>query len=420
MLPQDEAREPRTKQDGTKVVKTPAACRSAVEGQQCTWRRKCAAIKATWRATHYDKSSCSSTFTLLAESPRIGIDMTSNKVFRARAPLRLGLAGGGTDVSPYSDMHGGCVLNATIDLYAQAIIAPRDDGQICFRATDRGEEVLLGSDDIAQDVAPLRLHRGIHRRIVQQFNAGKPLSCTLTTYADAPAGSGLGTSSTMVVAILQAYTEWLKLGLGEYELARLAFEIEREELGLSGGKQDQYAAAFGGFNFIEFGAQGRVLVNPLRIKEWVVNELEASTVLYYTGQSRESAAIIQKQIDNTHNANTRSIEAMHALKQDAVSMKEAILRGDLPTFASILGRSWAAKKQMAQGISNAMIDSVYEQALASGAVSGKISGAGGGGFMMFFVPPEHRMQLIDCLTRLDGRVMNFHFTPMGAQSWTLG
>ena len=342
------------------------------------------------------------------------------KVFRARAPLRLGLAGGGTDVSPYSDVHGGCVLNATIDLYAQAIIEPRDDGRVCFRATDRLEEVLLDAETDMPDADPLRLHRGIHRRVVRQFNGGKPLSCTLTTFADAPAGSGLGTSSTMVVAILQAYAEWLNLGLGEYELARLAFEIEREDLKMSGGKQDQYAAAFGGFNFIEFGAEGRVLVNPLRIKEWVVNELEASTVLYYTGQSRESAAIIQKQIDNTERADVRSIEAMHALKHDAVSMKEAILRGDLKGYANILGRSWVAKKQMAQGISNAMIDGVYDAALAAGALSGKISGAGGGGFMMFFVPPEHRMQLIQRLAQFEGQVMNFHFTPVGAQSWTLG
>lgn len=342
------------------------------------------------------------------------------KIFRARAPLRLGLAGGGTDVSPYSDVHGGCVLNATIDLYAQAIIEPRDDGQVCFRATDRLEEVLLDAETDMPDADPLRLHRGIHGRVVRQFNGGKPLSCTLTTFADAPAGSGLGTSSTMVVAILQAYAEWLNLGLGEYELARLAFEIEREDLKMSGGKQDQYAAAFGGFNFIEFGAEGRVLVNPLRIKEWVVNELEASTVLYYTGQSRESAAIIQKQIDNTERADVRSIEAMHALKHDAVSMKEAILRGDLSGYAQILGRSWVAKKQMAQGISNAMIDGVYDAALAAGALSGKISGAGGGGFMMFFVPPEHRMQLIQRLAQFEGQVMNFHFTPVGAQSWTLG
>jgi D-glycero-alpha-D-manno-heptose-7-phosphate kinase len=344
--------------------------------------------------------------------------MISNTI-RARAPLRLGLAGGGTDVSPFSDTHGGCVLNATIDLYAQAIIEPRDDGQVIFAAEDRQETVDFAPGQAVTDADPLRLHRGIYRRVVKQFNGGRPLALKLTTYADAPAGSGLGTSSTMVVCMLQAYSQWLQLGLGEYELARLAFEIERTELGLAGGKQDQYAAAFGGFNFIEFGAKDKVLVNPLRMKDWVIGELEASTVLYYTGQSRESAHIIQRQIDNTRAGDARSLEATLALKQDAVAMKEALLRGDLARYAAVLGRSWASKKQMAQGISNPEIDTVYDSALAAGAVAGKISGAGGGGFMMFFVPPENRMRVLRELRRFRGEVMNFHFTSSGSQGWTL-
>jgi D-glycero-alpha-D-manno-heptose-7-phosphate kinase len=341
----------------------------------------------------------------------------SARVIRARAPLRLGLAGGGTDVSPFSDEHGGFVLNATIDLYAQAIIEPRDDGQVSFAAEDLEQSFIFSATQPCSDEEPLRLHRGIHRRIVRQFNQGQPLSLSLSTYADAPAGSGLGTSSTMVVCILQAYSEWLQLGLGEYEIARLAYEIERVDLALSGGKQDQYAAAFGGFNFIEFGAGDRVLVNPLRVKDWVVNELEACTVLYYTGQSRESARIIQRQIDNTRAGITRSVEAMLALKQDAVAMKEAILRGDLARYADILGRSWTAKKQMADGISNPEIDRVYDAAIGAGALAGKISGAGGGGFMMFFAPPHRRMSVLRELTRFPGRVVNFHFTGVGAQSW---
>lgn len=344
--------------------------------------------------------------------------MTSRTI-RSRAPLRLGLAGGGTDVSPFSDEHGGHVLNATIDLYAQAVLEPLDDGGVSFVAEDRQEAVHFSPGQPVDDAEPLRLHRGIYRRIVRQFNGGRPLSLRLSTYADAPAGSGLGTSSTMVVCMLQAYSEWLQLGLGEYELAHLAYEIEREELKLAGGKQDQYAAAFGGFNFIEFGANDRVLVNPLRVKEWVVNELEASTVLYFTGQSRESAHIIQQQIDNTRAGNTRSLDAMLALKQDAVAMKEAILRGDLGRYAEILGRSWTAKKQMAQGITNPEIDAVYDAAIAAGAQAGKISGAGGGGFMMFFVPPKRRMDVLRRLEGFPGRVMNFHFTGVGAQSWAL-
>jgi D-glycero-alpha-D-manno-heptose-7-phosphate kinase len=343
----------------------------------------------------------------------------THKTYRSRAPLRLGLAGGGTDVSPFSDEHGGYVLNATIDLYAQAILEPTDDGRVRFIASDRDERVDLPAQAELPDAEPLRLHRGIYRRIVRQFNGGRPLSLKLTTYADAPAGSGLGTSSTMVVCMLQAYSEWLQLGLGEYEIAHLAFEIERLELGLAGGKQDQYAAAFGGFNFIEFGAADKVLVNPLRVKDWVVSELEASTVLYYTGQSRESATIIQRQIDATLAKDTGSLEATLAIKQDAVAMKEAILRGDLPRYAQILGRSWVAKKQMAAGISNAAIDAVYDAALTAGALAGKISGAGGGGFMMFFVPPERRMAVLRELARFPGQVMNFHFTGVGAQGWSL-
>lgn len=343
----------------------------------------------------------------------------TDKLIRARAPLRLGLAGGGTDVSPFSDEHGGQVLNATIDLYAQAVLEPRDDGRVEFVAADREESVEAASAMELGDAEPLRLHRGIYRRIVRQFNGGKPLSLRLTTYADAPAGSGLGTSSTMVVCMLQAYSEWLQLGLGEYEIAHLAFEIERQELCLAGGKQDQYAAAFGGFNFIEFGANDKVLVNPLRVRDWVICELEASTVLYYTGQSRESAQIIQRQIDNTRARNADSLDAMFALKQDAVSMKEAILRGDLQAYARILGRSWNVKKRMAAGITNPQIDAVYEAAMSAGATAGKISGAGGGGFMMFFAPPERRMQVLRKLAGFPGRVMNFHFTGVGSQSWSL-
>jgi D-glycero-alpha-D-manno-heptose-7-phosphate kinase len=341
-----------------------------------------------------------------------------NQIFRARAPLRLGLAGGGTDVSPFSEEQGGFILNATIDLYAQAILEPLNDGRIVFAAVDREESVELGAVPLLHDVNPLRLHRGIYNRVVRQFNGGQPLSFKLTTFADAPAGSGLGTSSTMVVCIIQVFSEWLSLGLGEYEIAHLAYEIEREELKLAGGKQDQYAAAFGGFNFIEFGpGSDRVLVNPLRVKESVRNELEASTVLFYTGQSRESAKIIEQQIESTKTKSSPSVKALQALKQDAVSMKEAILRGDLMRYAHIMQQSWEAKKLLASSVSNPYLDAIYDEAIKAGALAGKISGAGGGGFFMFFVPTKKRMDLIRQLQKREGQVINFHFTEIGSQSW---
>lgn len=341
-----------------------------------------------------------------------------SQIYRARAPLRLGLAGGGTDVSPFSEDRGGFVLNATIDLYAHAILEPRNDGRIVFAAEDIGERIEFCGEYSLPDADPLRLHRGIYNHMVRNFNGGKPLSFELTTFADAPAGSGLGTSSTMVVCIIQAFSEWLGLGLGEYEIASLAYTIERREVMLSGGKQDQYAAAFGGFNFIEFGpGPDRVLVNPLRIKDSFLNELEASTVLFFTGQSRESSNIIQQQIKSVEMKYAPSVNAMVTLKRDALSMKEAILRGDLERYATILRDSWETKKQLSTSVSNSHLDAIYDEAMRVGALAGKITGAGGGGFFMFFVPPKKRMALIRQLQNWEGQVINFHFTGIGSQSW---
>jgi D-glycero-alpha-D-manno-heptose-7-phosphate kinase len=172
-------------------------------------------------------------------------------IFRSRAPLRLGLAGGGTDVSPYSDLYGGAVLNATISMYAYATIEPRDDGKIVFNSIDRSKRLEFESKEFLEIDGNLDLLKGVYNRIVKDF-AKKPLSFELTTYVDAPPGSGLGSSSTLVVAIIGAFAEWLNLPLGEYDIAHLAYEIERKDLGMAGGKQDQYAATFGGFNFIRY------------------------------------------------------------------------------------------------------------------------------------------------------------------------
>lgn len=220
-------------------------------------------------------------------------------IIRSKAPLRLGLAGGGTDVSPFCDKYGGCVLNATINLYAYCTIIPTSDNKIIFNASDRGE--IFESQSVSEIPIDdkLKLHKGVYNRIVKDFNNGKPLSFQMTTYSDVPAGSGLGSSSTMVVALLKAYMEWLNLPLGEYDMAHLAYQIERIDLGLSGGKQDQYAATFGGLNFMEFYENGKVIVNPLRIKNWLKNELENSIFIYYLGVSRDSAKIIDEQINNT-------------------------------------------------------------------------------------------------------------------------
>ena len=338
---------------------------------------------------------------------------------RSRAPLRLGLAGGGTDVSPYSDLYGGNVLNAAIDMYAYCTISDSSDGAVEFRAADLGESWRSRAASELAIEEPLMLHKAIYNRIVKNFNDGKPLAIKVTTCADAPPGSGLGTSSTMVVAILRAYQELLKLPLGEYDLAQLAYEIERKDCGLAGGKQDQYAATFGGFNFMEFFIDDRVIVNPLRIRVEIINEIESSMLLYFTGRSRESANIIKEQIHSAGSGDDQSLQAMHRVKKSAMEMKEALLKAEIKTMARILGEALQAKRAMAHSISNPLIETVYDRVMDAGALSAKISGAGGGGFMMLFVEPTLRLDVVAALSDLEGSFYRFHFTKVGAQGWSV-
>lgn len=337
---------------------------------------------------------------------------------RAKAPLRIGLAGGGTDVSPYSDLYGGAILNATISLHASATIEPLDNGKIILNAVDLGEYLELDSQEELPINGELDLLKGVYNRVVRDFTK-KPLSFKLTTHVDAPKGSGLGSSSTITVAMLGAFAEWLKIPLGEYDLAHLAYEVERIDLNMAGGKQDQYAGTFGGFNFMEFYADDKVIVNPLRIKQDYVSELEFNIILYYTGTSRLSGNIIEKQSSNFGSKKQRPIEAAHKLKEQAIMMKEALLTGKLNSLGDILDFGWRYKKQTAAGITNPMIDEIYESVKAAGATGGKISGAGGGGFMMIFAPGNARYEVIKTLESYGGAVKRFNFTQRGLTAWTI-
>ncbi len=339
-------------------------------------------------------------------------------IIRSKAPLRLGLAGGGTDVSPYSDMYGGYVLNATINLYTYCTIEERADAKIEINSWDANcREVYDATEQLAID-GKASLIKGVYNRIVKDFTH-KPLQFKISTYNDAPAGSGLGTSSSMVVCILKCFVEWLGLPLGDYEISRLAYDIERKDLGLSGGKQDQYAAAFGGFNFMEFHKDDLVIVNPLKIKRWIVDELEASMVLYFTGRSRESANIIDEQKKNAQKGDATAVDAMHRIKQSAIDMKQSLLMGDMSSLARILGQGWEDKKKMAGSITNPVIQEAFDVAVSAGALSGKVSGAGGGGFMMLMVEPTRKREVIEALSKLDGFVSPFQFTDGGAHGWKI-
>ncbi|MEL6947769.1 MAG: dehydrogenase [Pseudomonadota bacterium] len=338
---------------------------------------------------------------------------------RARAPLRLGLAGGGTDVSPYSDQYGGMVLNATISLFAHALIEERSDGRVVFEALDVGLSFEADAAHPLPTDHDLGLVAQAYNRVVADHCGGVPFGVTIRTFADVPPGSGLGSSSTLTVAVLAGLSEYRRLALGEYDIAHLAFEIERQDMGLSGGKQDQYAATFGGFNLMEFQANDRVVINPLRMRASAVSELEASLILYYSGRSRSSATIIDEQVKNVEGRKTRSLEAMHALKAQAIGMKEALLLGDFDYFGELLRQGWTAKREMASQISNDGIDAVLNSAIAAGANGGKVSGAGGGGFIMISVPPERKPAVLNSLKDHEGRTFGCVFTSQGAEAWKL-
>jgi D-glycero-alpha-D-manno-heptose-7-phosphate kinase len=338
-------------------------------------------------------------------------------IVRARAPLRLGLAGGGTDVSPYCDAHGGNVLNATIARYAYAVLKPLTEPLIQFVAADQREcETLSTHDDLALD-GKLNLHRAVYREMMVRYNGGRRLPLAVTTFCDAPPGSGLGSSSTLVVVMIRAYAELLNAPMDDYAIAQLAFRIERVDCGLGGGRQDQYSATFGGFNFMEFYAEERAVINPLRVKNWIVCELEACLVLFYTGVSRESARIISDQTQRLATGVEDAVQAMHSIKREATEMKECVLRGDFDGIVEAMRSGWESKKRTAATVSNSRIDEIHDAALRAGARAGKVSGAGGGGFMMFFVTPDRRMDVWRVLERFDGQPTNCHFTKYGTQAW---
>ncbi|MFY7651500.1 MAG: dehydrogenase [Chitinophagaceae bacterium] len=339
-------------------------------------------------------------------------------IYRSKAPLRIGLAGGGTDVSPYSDEFGGAILNATISLYAHASIEPLEKNTIELIAFDRNETETFSFQSFLPINGTLDLLKGVYNRIQTDYPGLIKTGFRLSTAVDAPAGSGLGTSSTLVVAIIGAFVEMLQLPLGDYDIAHYAYEIERNDLQLTGGRQDQYAATFGGVNFMEFYANDKVIVNPLRVRQEYLNELEHNLLLFFTATSRESAIIIQEQQKNVHNKKQSSIAAMHQMKEQAKMMKEALLKGQIHEIGHILDYGFLQKKQMANSISNPLIENIYHAAKFAGATGGKISGAGGGGFMTFYCPNNTRYAVMNALEAFGGQFKQYHFTQNGLTTWT--
>ena len=300
-------------------------------------------------------------------------------VLRAKAPLRVSFAGGGTDVPPFPENEGGCVLSATINRYAYGTLRPRTDRQICIESLDFGVSV-------SYDIADQLVYDGkldLVKAAILRLGANDSAGFDLFLHSDAPPGSGLGASSTVMVALVGLLKEWKNLPLTEYEIADLAYRLEREELGIQGGLQDQYAATFGGFNFIEF-LPARVVVNPLRISADVVNELQYNLLLVFTGRIRLSSHIIEDQVHRYEVGEEQSLLALRELKRLTLEMKNALFRRQLQDIGDLLHEEWQHKKRMSPKISNPELDDIYEAARGAGAVGGKITGAGGGGYMLLY------------------------------------
>ncbi len=338
--------------------------------------------------------------------------------WHSKAPLRIGLAGGGTDVSPYCDRFGGAVVNATISLYAHVTIEVLQDPRITLQANDMQEEQVFGLASQLPIDGRLDLLKAVYNRVQKDFPFALD-GLKLSTFVDAPPGSGLGTSSTLVVALVGAFREMLQLPLSKPEIARYAWDIERNDLGFSGGRQDQYSATFGGFNYFEFGTDGGVEVTPLLPEGTLISDVADKLILYYTDTNRNSADIINEQVKNVISNNLESIHAMHQLKEQANRMKIALSERDADALGPLLHFGFMHKKNMAANISNASLEAIYSAALKAGASGGKISGAGGGGFMVFYCPGQTRDLVVSALSAFGGKIRPYTFVAEGLQTWTL-
>ena len=328
--------------------------------------------------------------------------------YRSRAPLRIGIAGGGTDVDPYASKKGGVVFNTTINRYAYCTITPTNNHSMSVHSTDYGKyEAPLDGGPL-----PLDGNMDLIKAVTNHFEITDGFKMFLQS--EAPPGSGLGGSSTVIVSIIAAVCEWIGTRMTGSEMAQLAYELEREEIGLKGGKQDQYAAVFGGFNLMKFGANG-VDVNRVRITSDTVNELQYRSLICYTGTSRESAKIIESQVNSFKSGQNE--EALDRSKEIALDMAHAMEKGDINTAGDLLDLSWQYKKQFSNKITNPQIDELYDAALKAGALGGKVSGAGGGGFMYFICKYDRKYNVAQELQKHGARVSDFMYEPNGVISW---
>lgn len=338
-------------------------------------------------------------------------------IVRSKTPLRISFSGGGTDVSPYRDEYGGVVLSATIDKYAYSSLRVRDDRRLEVTSLDYDIVAKYNLDEMSYD-GQLDLVKAVMKH--QALNHVRNGGFDVFIHSDAPPGSGLGSSSAVVVGLIGLLKHAHGLALTNDEIARLAFHIEREDVGIKGGMQDQYAAAFGGFNLIEFGTghgHPHVVVSRLEIDRDIMNELEYRLLLCYTGKTRLSDNIISTQIDAYQRQDSSVLRALEELKQITFAMRDALVNRKLDDLGRLLHEAWINKKMMARHITNPAIDTLYEAAMKNGALGGKLLGAGGGGYLLLFCAFDRKHAVAAELERLGGQLVVFTFEPHGLQTW---
>lgn len=324
----------------------------------------------------------------------------------SRAPLRISFGGDATDVPPYVDKYGGEVLSASINRYVYSLMETKEE--------EGGFDDQSGFDSIYNLDDGVKIYKGreLVKAAVEEFQAQEdPVHITLHSYA--PAGSGFGSTSTTVVSLAGLLSRWKNKPLTDYELAQVAYKIEREQAGLLGGKQDHYMATIGGFNFIEFETDGHVLVNRLKIPQDIVNELEYRLLLCYSGTIERTTEILQDQMDN-YDSYTDTLEE---LKKNCRDQKNALLMGNLDEFGKLLDTTWQLKKQLSSKISKPEIEKLYEAAKAEGAIGGRILGSGGGGYFLLYCDFRKKHRVAKRLEDMGGKIIDFNFEFRGLQTW---
>ena len=327
-----------------------------------------------------------------------------------RSPVRISFGGGGTDLPSYYEQFGGAVLSTAINKYFYTILGNRGDGRIQVISSDLR---LFGN---WSDLAALPAHNsGLEIPLAVLKDLGANFAADLFLASEIPPGTGLGSSASVCVNLLKVLSTYLRCPLSKYDLAERAFRITRFGLGRHVGKQDEYAAAFGGLNYIRFNPDGTTQVEPLHLDPGVLSGLQSNLMLFFTGSAHHSWDILADQEESTRLPTGPAVEALHQVKETAALMKEALHCGDLEHFGGLLDDAWQAKKRISHRISNPRIDRFYAVARERGAVGGKITGAGGGGFLLLYAEPTCQEAVRTALQDEGLQEMAFAFDSQGAQ-----